>query len=219
VCGFISSRHGEGRSTWINLLVSAASQRGMRVLTVATRPSTDRGGEAAERTSKNTSLLPMGPSTTLTKNVLAFPAQVTEQFNDPQAQPIVHIPLPGWVWNLERRQQWRTALDSWEGIPNLVLLVELPPACQPESVLLAEHLPQVIWLAGSGMADIEETRSQLETLRHARCNLVGAVLNREPTSSAGRHFSNWMRRFSLLLACAGQNRCGCDPAFRGRNQL
>ena len=28
------------------------------------------------------------------------------------------------------------------------------------------------------MADIEETRCQLETLRHARCNLVGAVLNR-----------------------------------------
>src|SRR6185436_6572108 len=37
VCGFISSGHGEGRSTWIKLLVSAASQRGLKVLTVDTR--------------------------------------------------------------------------------------------------------------------------------------------------------------------------------------
>ena len=28
VCGIISANHGEGRSTWVNLLVSAASQRG-----------------------------------------------------------------------------------------------------------------------------------------------------------------------------------------------
>lgn len=198
VCGVISSNHGEGRSTWINLLVSAASQRGMRALTVATRPSS-ASEEVPERMPKEVALLPMGPATTLTKSVLAFPAQVTEQFNDPQAQPIVHIPLPGWVWNLERRQQWRAAMDHWQNIKNLVLLIELPPACQPESVLLAEHLPQVIWLTGSGMAEVEETRAQLETLRHARCNLVGAVLNREPSSPVRKFFAKWSRRFSLIL--------------------
>ncbi|MHC1768351.1 MAG: polysaccharide biosynthesis/export family protein [Verrucomicrobiia bacterium] len=197
VCGFISSRHGEGRSTWVNLLVSAASQRGMRILTVATRPSS-AADEMPERMSKELALLPTGSATTLTKNVLAYPAQVTEQFNDPKAQPIVHIPLPGWVWNLERRQQWRTALDHWQEIPNLVLLVELPPACQPESVLLAEHLPQVIWLAGSGIPEMDETQAQLETLRHARCNLVGCVLNREPSSPVRRSFAKWARRFSAL---------------------
>lgn len=197
VCGFISSRHGEGRSTWINLLVSAASQRGMRILTVATRPSS-AADEMPEKMSKDLALLPAGPATTLTKNVLAFPAQVTEQFNDPKAQPIVHIPLPGWVWNLERRQQWRIALDHWQEIQNLMLLVELPPACQPESVLLAEHLPQVIWLAGSGIPEMDETQAQLETLRHARCNLVGCVLNREPSSPVRRGFAKWARRFSTL---------------------
>jgi protein involved in polysaccharide export with SLBB domain/capsular polysaccharide biosynthesis protein len=219
VCGFISSQHREGRSTWIDLLVSAASQRGMRVLTVATRP-TNAADEAADPAPRENLLLPSAPATTLTKNVLAFPAQVTEQFNDPQAQPIVHIPLPGWVWNLERRQQWRSALDSWEGIQNLVLLVELPPACQPESVLLAEHLPQVIWLANSGVPDIEETRAQLETLRHARCNLVGAVLNRAPSSKMKRRLVSWARRFSVLLllasACSTQAaQSGVLPATQG----
>ncbi|MFO1499428.1 MAG: polysaccharide biosynthesis/export family protein [Verrucomicrobiota bacterium] len=201
VCGVISSQHGEGRSTWIDLLVSAASQRGMRVLTVATRPAR-ASDEMPEPASKQMAMLPVGPTTTLTKSVLAFPAQVTEQFNDPKAQPIVHIPLPGWVWNLERRQQWRTALEHWENIPNLVLLIELPPACQPESVLLAEHLPQVIWLAQSGAAEFEETQAQLETLRHARCHLVGAVLNREPRSSARRRFATWAQRLGAVAAGA-----------------
>jgi protein involved in polysaccharide export with SLBB domain/capsular polysaccharide biosynthesis protein len=211
VCGFISSRHGEGRSTWIRLLVSAASQRGMRVLTVATRPGKAGDASTPEMTPKELSLLPVGPATTLTRNVLAYPAQVTEQFSDPQTQPIVHIPLPGWVWSLERRQQWHVALEHWQGIENLVLLIELPPACQPESILLAEHLPQLIWLAGSDMAEIEETRQHLETLRHARCNLVGAVLNREPASFFRKRFGRWMRRLTAL-ACLGAS---LSPARAG----
>jgi protein involved in polysaccharide export with SLBB domain len=211
VCGIISSHHGEGRSTWINLLTSAASQRGMRVLTVATKPSKAADEDWTEVRPKSAALLPMGPATTLTKNVLAFPTQVTEQFSDPQAQPVVHIPLPGWVWNLERRQQWRTALDHWQDIQNLVLLIELPPACQPESVLLAEHLPQVIWLASSGMAEVEETRTQLETLRHARCNLVGAVLNREPSSSLRKQLAKWARRLSLLAVTAAVSLQAAQP--------
>jgi Mrp family chromosome partitioning ATPase len=63
---------------------------------------------------------------------------------------------------------------------NLVLLVELPPASRPEAVLLAESLPQLIWLTDGGMASVRETRQQLQTLRHGRCRLVGAVLNHEP---------------------------------------
>src|SRR5207253_8233987 len=46
VCGIISANHGEGRSTWVNLLVNAASQRGLRVLTVDTRPTTS-GNQSA----------------------------------------------------------------------------------------------------------------------------------------------------------------------------
>jgi protein involved in polysaccharide export with SLBB domain/uncharacterized protein involved in exopolysaccharide biosynthesis len=209
VCGFISSKHGEGRSTWIDLLVGAAGQRGMRVLTVATRQSTPEDEPAPAP--KEHALLPAGDSTTLTKSVLAHPAQVTEQFNNPQAQPIVHIPLPGWVWSLERRKQWRTALDHWLEIENMVLLIELPPACQPESVLLAEHLPQVIWLANSGTPTVEETREQIEMLRHARCNLVGTVLNREPSSFIRRHLSKYLQRFSMLLACASATLIAAEP--------
>lgn len=194
VCGFISSMHGEGRSTWINLLVNAASHRGFRVLTVATRPP--RCDPATGETSASESEKQFGEAITealaatktdlpeqiamLTPQALAFPAEVTRQFTGPNALPIAHIPLPGWVWNLERRKQWQSALAHWRAIDNLVLLVELPPASLPESVLLAENLPQLIWLVDSGKPRMRATREQLETLRHAKCRLVGAVLNHEP---------------------------------------
>jgi protein involved in polysaccharide export with SLBB domain/capsular polysaccharide biosynthesis protein len=194
VCGFISAKHGEGRSTWINLLVKTANERGLRVLTIATRASEDpkvhphEHAEAADT------------STTLSPNVFAFPAQVTQKLSGPDALPVVHIPLPGWVWNLERRQQWQSALSAWRKIDNLALLVELPPACEPEGILLAENIPQLIWFSSSGKVTFKETREHLETLRHIGCNLVGTALNKEPESAWRKHYNRWFATGLLLGA-------------------
>lgn len=144
--------------------------------------------------------LPNGRSSSaLANSVLSAPSQVTEKFNGPESQPMVHIPLPGWVWNLERRKQWRDALTQWRSIENLVILVELPPACVAEAVLLGCNLPNLIWLTECGKADAAETRTQLDTLRHARCNLVGAVLNREPLASFRRRFPRWVDAAAAFL--------------------
>ncbi|MEO6036506.1 MAG: polysaccharide biosynthesis/export family protein, partial [Verrucomicrobiota bacterium] len=210
VCGFIAANHGEGCSTWINMLIKTANQRGLRVLTVATTPSEEPPVHPHESATEKDA---EGVSTTmLSPTAFAFPAQVSQQLSDPNAQSIVHIPLPGWVWNLERRTQWQTALDHWSQIENLVLLVELPPASEPESVLLAEKLPQLIWLADSGKPRVHETRTYLETLRHAGCNLVGAVLNHEPASFWHRNF---VRRFGLgavLFALSFSSAQAAEPA-------
>src|SRR5260370_6176315 len=112
-------------------------------------------------------------SNALTTSVLAYPSQVTEQLTGPDSQPVVHIPLPGWVWNLERRKQWREALNHWRKIENLVILVELPPASVAEAVLLGSNLPTMIWLADSGAAHAGQTRVQRENLRNRRCTLSG----------------------------------------------
>ena len=125
-------------------------------------------------------------------NVLTSPMEVTQQLTGPHSQPVVHIPLPGWVWNLERRKQWQDALNQWGKIDNVVIFVELPPASVPESVLLGENVPQLVWLARSGKADAADTRAQLETLRHARANLVGAVLNRAPNHAVKKRFARWV---------------------------
>jgi len=196
VCGFISSVHGEGRSTWVNMLVNAASQRGLRVLTVATRSSAQPGdlfhaeasAKADERAFENAVAAAMAAQRAenpdANKNVdthsLIFPAEISQKLTSPNSPPVAHIALPGWVWNLERRKQWQSALTQWRQVDNLVLLVELPPASMPEAILLAENLPQLVWLVDSGKAHAKETRKQLQTLRHAKCRLVGAVLNHEP---------------------------------------
>jgi protein involved in polysaccharide export with SLBB domain/capsular polysaccharide biosynthesis protein len=210
VCGITSSDSGEGRSTWIKLLAEAASMTGFRVLTIATRPSpthfasdedptgllsegqgNDESGEANGFNHSNHPRNGNG-SQALANNVLTSPAKVTEQLTGPNSQPVVHIPLPGWVWNLERRKQWREALNHWRKIDNLVILVELPPACVAEAVLLGSNLPNLVWLADSGTADAGETRTQLNTLRDARCNLVGAVLNREQSVPLRKRFPRWI---------------------------
>jgi len=80
-------------------------------------------------------------------------------------------------------------------------------------------LPNLIWLSDCGKADATETRAQLETLRHARCNLVGAVLNRESAPSVKKRFPRWLGSFALLGALsigsanAQQNaNVGAEPA-------
>jgi protein involved in polysaccharide export with SLBB domain/capsular polysaccharide biosynthesis protein len=217
VCGITSSKPGEGRSTWVSLLAEAASMTGFRVLTIATKPAPAHRDllEDAPEEEENEMKTANGdgnpndhgnangngnPSTALTSNVLAAPSQVTDKLTGPNSQPMVHIPLPGWVWNLERRKQWRDALGHWRRIDNLVILVELPPGTMSESVLLGSNLPNLLWLTDSGKAEATETRSQLETLRHARCNLVGAVLNHEPPPPIQRRFARWINCAALMAS-------------------
>ena len=229
VCGFTSSTQGEGRSTWIRLLGQAASQRGLRVLTVATRPSPNGKGRevivnempdssegpprtpASEKTSPASRAASESQSAALAHNILSHPEQVAEQLISPDAPPVVHIPLPGWVWNYERRKEWHTALQHWYKIENVVILVELPPASVPEAVLLAEHVPQLLWLSG-GEADPAQTRKELETLRHARCNLVGAVLNRETVPVIRKNLLQWMPAVAVLFALGAFTAQATDPA-------
>lgn len=93
---------------------------------------------------------------------------------------------------MERRKQLETALDHWRAIDNVVILVNLPPASEPHTTLLAEELTNLVWLADSGRADAAATRTQVETLRHARCRFVGAVLNHAPSHPLKSLFPRWV---------------------------
>jgi protein involved in polysaccharide export with SLBB domain/capsular polysaccharide biosynthesis protein len=152
--------------------------------------------------------------TAMTASALFSPAEVTAKLTGPDPDPLVHIPLPGWTWNLERRKQWQGALNVWRQIDNVVILVELPPASVPESVLLASNLPNIVWLVESGKSDAAETRAQLDTLRHARCNLVGAVINRAMPSMTQGRFSRWVNCVALIgaLGLAGHSLKAQEPA-------
>ncbi|MBA4136596.1 MAG: hypothetical protein C0518_04690 [Opitutus sp.] len=197
VCGFTSAAAGEGRSTWIKLMAQAAAERGFRVMTITTQPGGPTSAVEADVVGANgvspgTIMVGGEHAPVLTSDVLASPGLITEQLAKTDAPPRIDIPVPGWVWNLERRKQWLAALQAWRKIENLVILVELPPANIPETILLAENLPNVVWLSEAGSSDSMETRQQLETLRQARCNVVGAVLNREVAPPVSQRFTRWI---------------------------
>jgi hypothetical protein len=204
VCGLTSAGHGEGRSTWIKLLARAASECGYRVLTVTAEHSLPAGEVSADSPPKpkangnghsnghgngNGHLV---RSANGASAALPSVHDLEHKLVGPESQRVVQIPLPGWVWNLERRKQWQSALKDWQRMGNVVILVELPPASIPETVLLAQELPNLIWLTDSARSQAAETRTQLETLRHARCRLVGAVLNRAPAELVRNRLARWL---------------------------
>ncbi len=205
VCGITSAHPGDGRTTWINLLARAAGACGFRVLTITAQPSPTIAAELSRREKLPAPPVPPAASderVAPNSDVLSTPGQIAERLAGAESPPMVNIPLPGWTWNLERRKQWQSALEVWRTIENVVIFVELPPASVPETVLLAANVPNLIWLVDSNKSDAAETHAQLETLRHARCNLVGAVLNRERAMPIRRRFSRWFAEGALLLPLA-----------------
>ena len=211
ICGITSSRAGDGRSTWIRLLAQAAGQCGFRVLTISATPpaaKADKASVSSAPAAKSGTSAKDAPTESSSREIaiinsthaLSTPADVADTLRDAEEQSVVHIPLPGWVWNLERRRQWQHAMELWRKIDNIVILVELPPASEPDSVLLSENIPNLIWLADSGRSDAMETRTQVDTLRHARTNLVGSALNRASSSVFNGRFARWLGCFAAGAA-------------------
>ncbi len=173
VCAFSSSRSGEGRSTWVQLLAEAAKERGYRTITLVCNEPCETAQARSASDPASTSEAPM-----------ILPHDITRKALSTEMSPIVEIPLSAWAWDLTRRAQWLDALNQLKSMENLVVLVELPPAATPETTLLAENLSPVIWLCGKDRCDAAETVQQLETLRNARAQVAGTVFNAGASSGA-----------------------------------
>lgn len=192
VCGFISSRAGEGRSTWVELLAGAARRCGYQVLTISTShpekelPEHSLDPEAITPASDDNPFLPAHP-------------ELHSALMSPRLEPTLDIPVSKWVWNLENRRHWREAVRRWREMDNAAVFLDLPPASHSEAVLLSEEFSSLIWLCGKDMADISQTRAQLETLHYARSDLVGVVFNRATTPERK---NPWARVVGLALTLA-----------------
>lgn len=204
VLGVTAANHGDGCAMWVQSLAQAASMLGLRVLTIVTREEEAPDGAGSVHAKHH---FTHGTSLALTPSILATPQTVAEQLQaiPLNSQAIVHIPLPGWVWNFEQRQQWQAALKQWSQIENIVIIIELPPASVPESVLLAENLPNVVWLTDCRESAAVQTREHLETFRNAHCNLAGAVLHRAPDSLIKNRFARWVSAVALAMSLLQSN--------------
>jgi len=185
ICGFTSSGPGEGRTTCVRLLADAASRQGYSVLTIA---ATAQDLSVPDQTTPPAEANTESESSALAIDLSAVVAA-------PRPQSVVHLPIPGLIWNLEQRQKLGQALAQWSAIDNLVVLVDLPPASVPESALLSGNLPALVWICGKDMTDAPQTRSQIEILGHCRDNLVGTIFNRDDRP-------RWKKRFDHLVGAA-----------------
>lgn len=157
ICGFVSESPGEGKSTWIELLGDAASQRNESVVIITNRE-------------------PIHPSALSLDLVLDAPSRLTPV----RGQIQWLVTADDYRWNASRRTQWARALETWSQSQGLVVLVELTDPDHPDTLLIAESLPQLIWLSSSGLTLGHDCRERLQTYQLAGCHLLGAVLNREP---------------------------------------
>ena len=85
-----------------------------------------------------------------------------------------------WTWTSEQRQQWAVALAKWRSSPELVILITLPSVEQPEALMLAEKLPNLLWVGSSGTTRVQSVSDSLRMYRDSGCRLVAAVLDRAP---------------------------------------
>lgn len=85
-----------------------------------------------------------------------------------------------WTWTAEQRQRWWAALSRWRHSPHLMVLITLPSVAQPESLLIAEKLPNLLWAGTSGASRVQRVSDTLRMYRDAGCRLVAAVLDRAP---------------------------------------
>lgn len=179
VCGFISSRHGEGRSTCIHLLAEAAAKQGYRTRVVSTNRANETGRP--------------------TPGELPVPSDLPDVLASACPAPRVEIPLPGWVWNKEFREQWQHAIQQIGTVSNLVTFIELPPACEPEGILLAEKFSPLIWIGARDHANIHETRTRMEMLRCAGSQVAGAMFNHSTQRAPKRWLSRLVATFALTI--------------------
>lgn len=100
-----------------------------------------------------------------------------------------------WTWTHEQRRQWNEALACWCKVPGIVVLIELPAVDQPEALLLAEQLPNLVWAGASGGSCAQKVSDTLRMYRDAGCRLVAALLDRAPELRPAA-----LARFAMMLA-------------------
>ena len=156
VCGFVTASGQQGASTWMELLAAAAGQRHPSVLVVTNRAPV------------NGRVIP-----------------IDQALNQPQeAGPVagqtLWLLLPsGWQWTAIRRQQWQEVIGRWNQAAGVVVLIEIAGIDQPDTLMWAESVPQLLWLARGNRTRGRDVRERLVILQNARCTLAGALLNQE----------------------------------------
>jgi protein involved in polysaccharide export with SLBB domain/capsular polysaccharide biosynthesis protein len=159
VCGIMHDGDAESAARMTQRLASAAVRRGLSSIAI----------------------VPASESTTLSLgDALYDPELVTTHLRLQRGEVCTLSTDEAWTWTPGQRQQWLAALAKWRSAPEVVILITLPSVEQPESLLLAEKLPNLLWIGSSGSTRVQSVSDSLRMYRDSGCRLVAAVLDRAP---------------------------------------
>ena len=161
VCGLLAEAETEHCTLLGSLLADAAAWRGAAVIIITPRPPLDR------------------PSMALTDAVTNSLSEANRWLDKGSGVAYLHT-NEDWIWSAEQRNQLINALGIWGRNEQAIIFIELPPASQPETLLMAEQLPQLLWVGASGQRPGIALSETLATYRHAGCKLLGGLLNHAP---------------------------------------
>ena len=192
ICGVMHAADDDAAPRLIGLLADAAIRRGLRCI-VITRELTE-------------------DALTLTGAVdhPERPGQIAREIND---RPYRIGMDEAWQWTPEQRQQWQAALAHWRMLTGVVILIELPDVEQPEALLIAEQLPNLIWAGSSGTCLVQKVQDTLRMYRDAGCRLVAALLDRAPElrPAALARFGVLVMLLSCLTSAGAQTALPLGP--------
>lgn len=159
ICGVLHASADNAASRMIRLLADAAIRRGLPCIMI-TRELTEGALTLTEAMDK--------------------PEHLGRISREISGQPCRIGMDEAWQWSPGQRQQWQSALALWRTLPGVVILIELPGVEQPEALLIAEQLPNLIWAGSSGTSLVQKVQDTLCMYRDAGCRLIAAVLDRAP---------------------------------------
>jgi len=159
ICGVLHAAEDNAAPRLIGLLAEAAVRRGLGCIVITQELTEDaltltRAVEHPERTGQ------------IAREITNRPYRIGMDAE--------------WQWTPEQRQHWQAALVHWRKLTGVVILIELPAVEQPESLLIAEQLPNLIWAGSSGSCLVQKIQDALRMYRDAGCKLVAALLDRAP---------------------------------------
>jgi len=159
LCGLMHDGDHESAARMTQRLASAAVRRGLNCIAI----------------------VPGAESATLSlRDAVRDPELVTAHLRQPHSEVCTLITDEAWAWTAEQRQLWWAALSKWRCAPDVVILITLPSVEQPESLLLAEKLPNLLWIGSCGETRVQSVNDSLRMYRDSGCRLVAAVLDRAP---------------------------------------
>lgn len=175
ICGLLHDRDAATATRMAQLLARAAVRRGLACVTLSTEGALD------------------------IESAMREPTLVLEHL---RASPCTVCTLrvgPEWVWSAPQRQQWQAAMALWRSSPEVVVLMTLPSVEEPEALLLAEKLPNLLWAGRSGGTQVRRVGETLRMYRDSGCRLIASVLDHAPQLKPQA-----LARFAgLLLLLAG----------------